>query len=856
MLKQNRLQMNSYYKSTKINFMKQNLLKLTACISLLVIANTIHAQTWSLTGNTGTSDGTNFIGTTDNVPLNFRVNNQKAGRIDATMQNAFYGLQAGGSNTTGNYNTSIGNYSLFSNTTGIYNMANGFSALFSNTTGSFNMANGAQALRHNTTGSFNMAIGYASLYYNTTGSYNISSGYTALFNNTTGVFNMGNGYAALYANTSGSYNTADGSYALRFNTIGGYNTASGYAALYNTTTGSNNLANGYNALYSNTTGNQSTAIGYQSLFNSTGSNHTAIGYNSLYSNTTGTSNTAIGLNALYTNTTGSNNTSLGYGADVAIGGLTNATAIGSGAIVNASNTIQLGNASITKVLAGTGNNAALVAGGLQITGGTIAAGNVLTSDASGVATWQNPASSGWSLTGNSGTADGTNFIGTTDYEPLTFRVDNIQSGRIDLFENTFYGWGSGVSVTPSFGNEMINGGDNTANGFLALSSNTTGFQNNAIGTYALYSNTTGWTNLAVGGRALYRNTTGNYNTANGSSALQDNTTGGSNTANGFFALSYNQTGSDLTAIGVSADVNSDGYANSTALGAEATITSSNQIRIGSLGSTYGTDPVSIGGKVGWTTLSDGRVKKNIKQNVPGLVFINKLQPITYNLDIDAADRIIQRPQIIDKDGKTVQPLPKDINALKAQEAIIHTGFIAQDVEKAAKSINYDFSGVDPAKNDKDLYGLRYAEFVVPLVKAVQELSTSNDSLHDLVNNLVNLNSDLENRLNQLEIKLESLVKGGVSSGGSNILSSAKLEQNIPNPFNQTTLINYYVPETAGHAFIKVTGINGNAIKTIQLNGAGSGQITLQTATLASGNYTYSLYVDGNLIDTKVMVLAR
>jgi hypothetical protein len=83
-----------------------------------------------------------------------------------------------------------------------------------------------------------------------------------------------------------------------------------------------------------------------------------------------------------------------------------------------------------------------------------------------------------------------------------------------------------------------------------------------------------------------------------------------------------------------------------------------------------------------------------------------------------------------------------------------------------------------------------------------------------------------------------------------------LEQNIPNPFNQTTLINYYVPETAGHAFIKVTGMNGNAIKTIELNNTGSGQITLQTATLASGNYTYSLFVDGNLIDTKVMVLAR
>ncbi|MFM1793224.1 MAG: hypothetical protein RLZZ252_1578, partial [Bacteroidota bacterium] len=49
-----------------------------------------------------------------------------------------------------------------------------------------------------------------------------------------------------------------------------------------------------------------------------------------------------------------------------------------------------------------------------------------------------------------------------------------------------------------------------------------------------------------------------------------------------------------------------------------------------------------------------------------------------------------------------------------------SGFIAQDVEKVAKSLGYDFSGIDAAQNDKDLYGLRYSEFVVPMVKAIQE----------------------------------------------------------------------------------------------------------------------------------------
>jgi predicted RNase H-like nuclease (RuvC/YqgF family) len=56
--------------------------------------------------------------------------------------------------------------------------------------------------------------------------------------------------------------------------------------------------------------------------------------------------------------------------------------------------------------------------------------------------------------------------------------------------------------------------------------------------------------------------------------------------------------------------------------------------------------------------------------------------------------------------------------LKAAE--LQTGFLAQEVEAAAESVGYDFHGVDKPKNENDFYGLRYAEFVVPLVKAVQE----------------------------------------------------------------------------------------------------------------------------------------
>jgi hypothetical protein len=66
-------------------------------------------------------------------------------------------------------------------------------------------------------------------------------------------------------------------------------------------------------------------------------------------------------------------------------------------------------------------------------------------------------------------------------------------------------------------------------------------------------------------------------------------------------------------------------------------------------------------------------------------------------------------------------LKKMAKKLYAKSRIQYTGFIAQEVERAAAELGFDFSGVDKPKNERDLYGLRYAEFVVPLVKAVQEL---------------------------------------------------------------------------------------------------------------------------------------
>jgi hypothetical protein len=110
---------------------------------------------------------------------------------------------------------------------------------------------------------------------------------------------------------------------------------------------------------------------------------------------------------------------------------------------------------------------------------------------------------------------------------------------------------------------------NSAMGFQALCYNTTGHHNSAMGYYALRSNTTGYNNSAMGVNALYSNTTGSYNSAMGYYALRLNTTGYSNSAMGVNALYSNTTGSDNSAMGYNAlSSNITGFQNS-AMGVNA-----------------------------------------------------------------------------------------------------------------------------------------------------------------------------------------------------------------------------------------------------------------------------------------------
>jgi hypothetical protein len=94
--------------------------------------------------------------------------------------------------------------------------------------------------------------------------------------------------------------------------------------------------------------------------------------------------------------------------------------------------------------------------------------------------------------------------------------------------------------------------------------------------------------------------------------------------------------------------------------------------------------------------------------------------------------------------------PQLLNDYQKASQIRYSGFIAQEVEAASQALNYNFNGISKPEKSDGHYGLDYASFVVPLVKAVQELSQENELLKQKNQFLENQNKLFEQRLNKLE----------------------------------------------------------------------------------------------------------
>jgi trimeric autotransporter adhesin len=481
---------------------------------------------WSITGNSSTVDGTNFIGTTDDVPFSIRVNNVKAGRITSgTSAQTHLGYSAGinstgtgntavgtnalgvgGAGTSGSANTAVGNGSLYSATSGYQNVAIGDFSLGSLTSGFLNTAVGAGSMDQITTGGYNSGVGFWAGRANNSGSYNVFHGFAAGYGTASGSRNiyigsysgyttnaqsdiMGIGDSALYLNTAsevfaignsagrnntGFRNFYIGDHAGYYNTSGTYNMFEGaYAGQYNTT-GSGNYAWGRAALQNNQTSSLNHAMGrLAGQSHTTGDANVWIGYQAGQSDTAGSYSTSVGANAGYQNE-GAYNSNYGYGSGYFLRSGGNNTHIG--AFSGYYNAVGSENTSV-------GYNAlrCAIAGTSNPYGNTAVGFNAMVAITTGT---QNVAMGHYAMTQTS--------TGTT----------NVAIGGGAMDQNTI-------------------GNDNTAVGFWAIRGaigNSVGYANTGIGREALYNASTGFSNTALGKRAGFTVTTGSRNTLLGDSA--------------------------------------------------------------------------------------------------------------------------------------------------------------------------------------------------------------------------------------------------------------------------------------------------------------------------------------------------
>jgi hypothetical protein len=309
-------------------------------------------------------------------------------------ENVFIGSESGGGTwATGasDGNTAVGWNTMKGAMNGAtINTAFGKNALLALSTGDYNSIVGGDSGKSINTGSHNSTLGADSLADGTDAEGNVAIGSSAMYNSVSPDNCVAVGRQAIGVGN----NTQDGSIAI------------GYAAMNNLSTGAGNVGVGFEVMKQVTTGKHNTSVGYQSMYNAmnVGDSNTAIGYQSLYSldpdtddhgsNTalgkqsgydvsTGTGNVLVGANAGNSGsndlTTGDNNTYIGNEATGSSASNSNSTVIGATAIGSGSNTVVLGNASVTDVYMAQDSGATVHTAGIQFPSSQAASGgaNVL-----------------------------------------------------------------------------------------------------------------------------------------------------------------------------------------------------------------------------------------------------------------------------------------------------------------------------------------------------------------------------------------------------------------------------------------------------------------------------------------------
>jgi hypothetical protein len=406
----------------------------------------------------------------------------------------------------------------------------------------------------------------------------------------------------------------------------------------------------------------------------------------------------------------------------------------------------------------------------------------------------------WSLSGNNGTTT-SNFLGTKDQKPIVFKTNNIE--RMRITKTGEIGIGTTAPSYPLTVNASANHGIDVR---VTASGN---YYYTGVYSYSVISPGFGIGIQAFGG------TTGISGEAQGGS---------------YQGAVYGVIGRGVGAAGVGTRYGVYGYA----LGG-----ATNYAVYGS--SSAGTNNYAgfFAGDVYVGTLfqsSDRKLKTDINPLKNSLEQLMQLKPSTYKY------KNTEYSQMALSDTKQMGLIADEVKQV-----------FPELVKEQLQPAEYDKEGTKVIRPEVKFDGINYIGFVPMLIASIQEQQKTIQDQQETILDLNAENEVLKSRLDKIEQIINSQQRTSVSKTA--LLSTAQLEQNAPNPFNQNTSIKYFLPQNISNAIIKITDAKGRVLKTFSI-GSGKGQLNLQAGQLTAGTYQYSLIVDGKSIDTKKMVVLR
>jgi hypothetical protein len=183
-------------------------------------------------------------------------------------------------------------------------------------------------------------------------------------------------------------------------------------------------------------------------------------------------------------------------------------------------------------------------------------------------------------------------------------------------------------------------------------------------------------------------------------------------------------------------------------------------------------------------------------------------------------------------------------------------FIAQELEKIFPELVY------APDSKREYYGVDYVGMVPILVEAIKEQQSI---IEDLQQKAENRNDELLQKIKSLESVLaaccnnksqKNMQEFDLSNLENANMEEMKVYQNAPNPFNESTIISCYIPETIKKAELCIYDMSGSRLKCLTVNERGATNIQIQAGQLAAGVYTYLLIGDGKNSDAKQMILTK